>query len=64
MTHALQSGSKASQPTLSRDERVDHFRIVRLVKRGGMGEVYLARDMRLGRLPSLQPRPLLHCCSR
>ncbi|MFH2010008.1 MAG: protein kinase [bacterium] len=28
---------------------VDHFQVVRLLGRGGMGEVYLARDTKLGR---------------
>jgi serine/threonine protein kinase len=34
---------------LQPDEWVEHFQIIRCLGRGGMGEVYLARDSKLGR---------------
>jgi len=33
---------------------VDHFKVIRMVGRGGMGEVYLARDVMLGRRVALK----------
>jgi hypothetical protein len=33
---------------------IDHFRIMRLIGRGGMGEVYLVRDTKLGRRAALK----------
>ncbi|MFH0901523.1 MAG: serine/threonine-protein kinase, partial [Pseudomonadota bacterium] len=39
---------------LQPETMVDHFRVVRLVGRGGMGEVYLARDSLLNRRVALK----------
>jgi WD40 repeat protein/serine/threonine protein kinase len=41
-------------PLLADGEQVDHFRVLRMLGRGGMGEVYLARDTKLGRKVALK----------
>jgi len=38
---------------------LDHFQIVKRIGAGGMGEVYLARDLRLGREVALKLLPPL-----
>jgi WD40 repeat protein len=43
------SGDGAAPPLLSGGDHVEHFKIVRRVSGGAMGDVYLARDGRLGR---------------
>jgi serine/threonine protein kinase/Tol biopolymer transport system component len=46
------------QPTFAGGEVLGHYRILRLIGRGGMGEVYLAEDAKLGRKIALKLLPV------
>ncbi len=46
--------TRPSDLVFRKGTRIDHFEVMRLIGKGGMGEVYLARDTELGRKVALK----------
>jgi len=51
-------------PALQAGQELDHYEIISLLVRGGMGEVYLARDLRLHRQVALKVLPATYTHDR
>jgi serine/threonine protein kinase len=54
VTESKEAALDPRRPLLSQGDLVDHFEVMRFLGRGGMGEVYLARDTKLGRRVALK----------
>jgi serine/threonine protein kinase/tetratricopeptide (TPR) repeat protein len=57
-TPVLERGPSVSQMLCAQGEELSHYQILQLIGRGGMGDVYLAKDNTLGRRVALKLFPL------